>query len=238
MRLIKADHERRLQIPGVPEPVLRPVDIDKSKTGFETLRSLRIYRFDPGSVIDGHAEEDEVMIVLLAGSIELTLIEEGPNPGAQTFTLSAVGDQQKSPCAAYLPPLAAYRLVALSAADVAYARATPLEGPPLRVFYANHADANQPLWEELAYPRLLRIRVLQVTATSDVILTPVTESEDSYEALLHLTTEGIVTVTTSKSAPTQVESWDTVALGPAEHPALHVPNGSSARVLVVLAKPR
>ncbi len=57
----------------MPGLARRPVDIDQSQTGFANLRSLRIYRFDAGSVIDGHAEEDEVFVVVMAGSVELTM---------------------------------------------------------------------------------------------------------------------------------------------------------------------
>jgi hypothetical protein len=220
MKLIKADHNHRLQIPGVPDPVLRPVDIDKAKTGFETLRSLRIYRFDAGSVIDGHAEEDEVMIVLLAGSIELTLIDEEAGGSAQTYTLSAVTEKQGAPCAAYLPPLAAYHLVALTDADVAYARATPADGPPYRVFNA--------LEEEVTYPRLLRLRIVELGAGSTQPL-PATNAE----ALLHIKTNGVVTV-----AGATLASWDTLAIAPGESPVLHVAEGSSALVLIVQAPSR
>ncbi|MEP6645406.1 MAG: hypothetical protein ABJA69_12965, partial [Acidobacteriaceae bacterium] len=88
MKLLKADHNRRLEIPGVPNLVRRPVDIDKSQTGFANLRSLRIYRFDADSVINGHAEEDEVFIVGMAGSVELAMSEHDSIEGARPVTLS------------------------------------------------------------------------------------------------------------------------------------------------------
>jgi len=95
MKLIKPDQDRRIEIPGVPHPVRRPVDIDQSKTGFKNLRTLRIYRFDPGSVIDGHAEEDEVFIIILAGSAELAISAEGKE--YSPITLSAAPSTQSSP---------------------------------------------------------------------------------------------------------------------------------------------
>jgi hypothetical protein len=236
MKLITADHGRRLQIPGVPAPVLRPVDIDKSKTGFHSLRSLRIYRFDAGSVIDGHAEEDEVMIVLLAGSIGLTLIDGQAGGGRETFTLSAVTDQLGAPCAAYLPPNAAYRLVATTGADVAYARATPVDGPPPRVFHAAHAAQGPLLWEELKYPRLLRVRVLLVVAgPEEATVTPLTGSESGLEALLHVRTAGGVGFTGETSG--SLASWDTLAVTPGKSPVLHIPKDTTALILVVLAMP-
>jgi hypothetical protein len=220
----------------VPQPVLRPVDIDMSKTGFDSLRSLRIYRFDQGSVIDGHAEEDEVLIVLLSGSIELTLIDAGPDAKSQTFTLSAADGQHEAPCAAYLPPLAAYRLVAGSEAEVAYARATPADGPPPRVFTANHPASGGLLWEELTYPRMLRARVMKIAAETDVVVAPVPEREAGCEALLHVRSAGIVTFTVAESAPAPIASWDTVAIAPGEPLELKFVQGSSAVVLAILAE--
>jgi hypothetical protein len=235
MKLIPADHNRRIDLPGVPEPVLRPVDIDKAKTGFESLRSLRIYHFDAASAIDGHAEEDEVMIVLLAGSIEITLIDVHSTGSSQTHTLSAVTEQQGAPCAAYLPPHAAYRLLALTGADVAYARATPETGPLARAFYANPNGSVELLWEELTYPKRLRVRVLQVRG--EAVITPIAESESGLEALVHVRAEGDVTVTEAGSSPNPVSSWATVAVYPGERPALQVAKGAFALVLVVLALP-
>ena len=71
------------------QPVQRPVDIDRSQTGFANLRSLRIYRFDKDSVIDGHAEEDEVLIVMMAGSVELTMMDH--NAGDSPAALDSIG---------------------------------------------------------------------------------------------------------------------------------------------------
>ncbi len=251
MKLIKADHDRRLEIPGVPNLVRRPVDIDQSQTGFANLRSLRIYRFDADSVIDGHAEEDEVLIVVMAGSIELTMSENNSPDSQQNsprpFTLSAANDSHSNPCAAYLPPHAAYRLIPRGDAEVAYARATPAVGRPPNVFNSqirsdqvrlDHAGV-AVLFEESTYPQRLRLRLVQIKATQhEIAVTPIAELEDMCEALVHLRTaptERVATIMSTDARTTPLESWDTVSVTPGDHPTLRVAMGSSALVLVVLA---
>lgn len=236
MKLLKPDHHRTIEIPGVPEPVRRPVDIDKAKTGFTTLRSLRIYNFDAGSVIEGHAEEDEVVIVVLNGTIELTLIEHNEAETSQTATVSAPTGPEGKPCAAYLPPEAAYRLKAQTAADVAYARATPANGPK-PTFFKPETQAGHVLWEEENYPKLLRIRLLQIAATDhEVTLSPI--AEGNQEALLYLTTnpqEGSATLAGPDDDPQTLTSWDTIALIAGECPSLRIAKGASAQLLVIEA---
>lgn len=242
MKRIKADHQRRIEIAGVAESVQRPVDIDRSQTGFAALRSLRIYRFDKGSVIDGHAEEDEVLIVMMAGSVELSMMDHDSADSPPPFTLSAAGDAHSDPCAAYLPPAAGYRLVAQSNAEVVYARATPAGGRPSHVFQS-HAVADQSgvtlLLEENNYPRLLRLRLLQITAAQhDISVLPIQKAEDQCEALVHVRTipsEDVATITREPATRTPLASWDTVAVMPGDSPTLTFKAGSSALVLVVLA---
>ena len=242
MKLIKADHDRRVEIPGVPNLVSRPVDIDKSQTGFTNLRSLRIYRFDADSVINGHAEEDEVLIVVMAGSVELTMSESNSGDNPRAFTLSAASDSHSNPCAAYLPPDAAYRLIPRGDAEVAYARATPASGRPPTVFNSHvrldHAGV-AVLLQEAAYAQRLRIRLVQIKATQhEIAVMPIEKSEDVCETLVHVRTvpdEGVATITRADAEPTPLESWDTVAVTPGDRPTLRVAMGSSALVLVVLA---
>lgn len=244
MKLIKADPNRRVEIAGLPVAPRRPVDIDKSHTGFARLRSLRIYRFDVDSVIHGEAEEDEVLIVVMAGSIELTMSGGHSADSSPPVTLTAASGSQGAPCAAYLPPGAAYRLTALSDAEVAYARATPAAGPPPNVFpsQVRKDDAVVAfLLEEAAYPQQLRLRLVQISAgESEIAFTPIGESEDMCEALIHVRTvpaEGVATITraAAKAEPAALESWDTVGVMPGDRPTLHLAMESSALVLVVLA---
>ena len=57
MKLLKPDRETLHEVPGVPGLVRKPVNIDGAALGFTKLRSLRLYQFEAGSVIQGHAEE-------------------------------------------------------------------------------------------------------------------------------------------------------------------------------------
>jgi KduI/IolB family len=240
MKLIKADHHRRLEITGVPNPVQRPVDIDRSQTGFRKLRSLRIYHFDAGSVINGHAEEDEVLIVVMGGTVELTLIDNNSGDSGHPFTVSAASDSPGQPCAAYLPPDTAYRLIPRTGADVAYARATPAGGPPPRIFSSHASPAHEVialLLEEASYPRLLRVRLLQVRPEEhEIAIDPMEEIEEPYEALLHFRTvpeERVATIAEIGAVTVPLTSWDTVAVTSGDHPTLRIAAGSSALVLIV-----
>ena len=68
MKIIDADDTRMIDLPGVG-PCPRPVDIDQGVTGFHRLKSLRIYRFEPGPAIHGDSETDEVFILPLPASV-------------------------------------------------------------------------------------------------------------------------------------------------------------------------
>ena len=243
MNLIKADHDRRLEIPGVPGLVRRPVDIDQSRTGFTALRTLRIYRFDAGSVINGHAEEDEVFIVVIAGSVELTISSNNWPDSQRTFTLEAPDDSHNAACAAYLPPHAAYQLIPRSEADVAYARATPVGRRPPKVFtpqFRTIAPGVTVLFDDTTYAERLRLRLVQIDAQqNEVAFSPVHRSEYMCEALVHVRTvpaEGSATITRTDAAPTLLDSGDTVAVPPGDSPTLRVATGSSALALIVTAE--
>jgi len=115
MQTIAPDFDRMIDLPGVG-PCPRPVDIDQSVTGFADLVSLRIYSFAGQAPIEGEAEDDEVLIVLLDGAAAIAV------SGAQEarFELTVTGTR-----AIYLPPDHHYRLLPQGKADVAYARAKP-----------------------------------------------------------------------------------------------------------------
>jgi 5-deoxy-D-glucuronate isomerase len=111
MKIINADPTRMIDLPGVG-PCPRPVDIDQSVTGFNRLKSLRIYRFAPGATIEGESEEDEVYIVALDGAARMEI--SGAHP------LSAdLGPGR----ALYMTPHHAYRLTPAAQTHVAYSRA-------------------------------------------------------------------------------------------------------------------
>ncbi len=241
MKLIKADFDRRIDIPGVPDAVQRPVDIDKSQTGFASLRSLRIYHFEAKSVIDGHAEEDEVLIVVLSGNIELTMSEHGSENTAASFEMSAVSAGHDHVCVAYLPPNGSYRLIAPSDTLVAYARATPRSGRSPRVF-SSHSRRSQEgvevLLEEAGHAERLRLQLMQINVMGQPIdFTPVQDSEDNCEALVHvrtLSSENSNAVARTDTVTIPLESWDTLAISREEHAAIRITEGSFL-VLVVLA---
>ena len=210
MKLIKPDHNRRLEILGVPGLARRPVDIDRARTGFANLRSLRIYQFDAQSVINGHAEEDEVFVVVLAGSVALRVSEADSTGGSQCFTLSAASSPHREACAAYLPPHSAYRLTPKTDADVAYARATPVGARHAAAFTPSarrNADGATVLLEEDTHAQRLRLRLTEIDARrGDVAFTPVEESESSREALVHVRTvpaEGVASIEAPGAGPTR-----------------------------------
>ena len=72
MQQFASDFSRRIDLEGVG-PAPRPVDIDQKQTGFKTLKSLRIYRFQPGPPILGESEVDEVFILPLTGEIQMAI---------------------------------------------------------------------------------------------------------------------------------------------------------------------
>ena len=240
MILIRPDHHRRIDIPGVPAAVRRPVDIDQSITGFTNLRTLRIYRFDQGSLVEGHAEEDEVLIVVLDGTIELTMIvdpSETPNP----VTLSAPGGSAGLACAAYLPPDAAYKLLPRSDADVAYARATPT-GRRLPLVFSSTGSAGAPgvhlLLEDTTYAERLRFRLVSFhVGENDETFVPIHQNEVMCEGLIHVRTTCPSDIVAAESdfPPIALNSWDTLTARQGESPNLQIAQGSSGLALIVMA---
>jgi hypothetical protein len=239
MKVVKADYERRIELAGVAAPVPRPVDIDQSQTGFSNLRTLRIYRFDSGSVIEGHAEEDEVLIIVLSGSVELTM-SLGSEVGSPV-TLSEASHSQMSACVAYLPPHAAYHLIPLSPADIAYARATTVSSRSPKILPRPVSTGSGDVTlvaDERTYAERLRVRLLQIDASQrKVAFVPISEAEATFEGLIHVrnTSPGAVAMMAEPgSGPTVLDTWDTVSVCPGERPTLSIAGGS-ALVLVVLS---
>ena len=243
MILIKPDPDRRVHIPGVADPVPRPVDIDSSTTGFSSLRTLRIYQFAEGCVIDGHAEEDEVFIFVLSGSIELTIVGVDGQNSSGPMKLGAPDEAEGSACVAYLPPTSAYHLAALETASVAYTRATPSSSAPPQWFFCSAirlASGVNLLWEEFAYAQRLRARILRFNAADeDITFAPIYESEAGYEGLVHVTIHSpdgtIHLLSTPDTVPLALASGDTIAAAPGEQIRLECSRGSVSTVFVFLA---
>ena len=242
MHLIKADHARRVELVGVPGPVPRPVDIDQTATSFKALRTLRIYRFAPPAVIEGHAEEDEVYIVVLTGSVDLVMRSENwPDSGA-SFRLAAANDREAVACAAYLPPHAEYQLTPVVSAEVAYARAKPTgnRAPRILTSAPRVQDAGAVvLWEESTHAERLRCRLVQIDAGfQSVAVTPIRGYEERSETLIHVRMKPAhiaATIESAGSPSTSLESWDTIALAPGSNPTLRISAGSSAVGFIVMA---
>lgn len=152
MQVIAPDFDRTVDLPGVG-PTPRPVDIDGSVTGFSDLASLRVYEFAEGVAIDGEAEEDEVLVVLLAGAVAIAVTGRHE----AEFALDADGDW-----AIYLPPRHHYRLTPLTPATVAYARARPDASAAPRSYAPQGGLLNVE-----DGPERLRLRVMAIEGETD-----------------------------------------------------------------------
>ena len=238
IRLLKPDHARRIELEGVGLAP-RPVDIDQEQTGFRALRTLRIYCFEPPAVIRGHAEEDEVFIVVLKGAIGLTMRSEGWSDSGAHFELREAEAAGATACAAYLPPHAEYALTPHTAADVAYARALPAGARSPAVFSSNriHGYGPQALLDVRTHAERLRLQ-LWLGQTKNAAGELVSWDERAPgEALIHVRTAcaGSVMVDALGMPDVALESWDTVAISPDERPQFRVAPNSSVQGLLVSA---
>ncbi len=243
MKVIAPDHERRYDVPGAPGPARRPVEIDASNTGFTRLRSLRLYRFDTGSVIDGHAEEDEVFVAVTAGAVEMKIgWEDSAVDAVGTYTLSAPSDASAATFVAYLPPRSVYRLTARTTADILYARATPTAFRSPAVFTAT-AFATSPgvttLLDERTHAERLRLKVERVRGGSEQLTLDLPGSTDAgCEALVHVQgspAESVGSVAVGGGSSLRLRSWETVVLPPGEHAAFHPAPGEDLLIITVSA---
>jgi hypothetical protein len=246
MIVIKANQDRTVNIPGVANPVPRPVDIDSSTTGFKSLRTLRIYRFNQGSVIEGHAEEDEVFVIVLAGAVELTIIVD-PATESPVY-LSAPSESGIAACAAYLPPQAAYRLTAQSDADVAYVRATPDGVRSPGIFFPwdkTDIHGTTVLLEEKVHAERLRLLLISMNAQeSEITFDLGSRADNRCESLVFIQstaeTNCVVALARESTAAQSsdcfaLNSWDTLAFPLGSSVNLSVARGSDILALVVSA---
>lgn len=239
-QLFKADHGRRIELEGVG-PTARPVDIDQAQTGFAALKTLRIYHFEPPAVIKGHAEEDEVFIVVLEGEIELQMRSQRWSFSESRFTLEAAGKCKSVACAAYLPPHAEYVLTPRSGADVAYARALPTEAKGPAIFTTvTHPNGvgSQLLLDAEAYAQKLRLQLWYAEASERASdLAPVSGSTAMSETLVHVrsTRTRAISVEANGLSGTMLDSWDTVGLSVGEQASLRLAARASAMSLIVSA---
>lgn len=238
--VLRADPSNKVDLAGVGA-VPRPVDIDASATGFQSLKTLRIYRFAPQGVIDGHAEDDEVIVVVLGGEIELQIRSDGWASSAARFALAAPGHPSGAPCAAYLPAQADYSLTPKTPADIAYARATPTHALPPVLFtpiLRARTESGPDATDVRSPADRLRVQ-LRIIATGDreSVLPLVDDLPVEREALVHVHTASAdaITVGTSSESAVALASWDTLALPAGERPDLRIAPHSNGLLLLVSA---
>jgi hypothetical protein len=223
MRIIPPDHARRIDLPGVG-PCPRPVDIDQAVTGFADLVSLRVYDFAEGSVIEGEAEEDEVLVVLLAGAVSLAVTGAHAGANGAAFTLQAEGDW-----AIYLPPRHHYRLEPMAPATVAYARARPRGAasntPGPRAFAP---VAGVLAIEERA--ERLRLRMIPLAGEVDASA----GLDEGLERLAHVTGPGRVV---AGGTTTDLGAMDTIVLAPGEGARIEADEAGGDLLVVAALRP-
>lgn len=217
MFIVKPDFERRIDLPGAG-PCARPVDIDRALTGFTQLVSLRVYTFVEEAVIDGEAEADEVIIVLMRGRADVTVSSGGRQAGS--FSLCQAGGTR----AVYMPPQASYRLTAAAECDIAYARAAPGDMKlPDTCGFVSAAD---------------RLDIADHALSMDVVIAavragencPLSEDGGSPERLMHVRSNGM----TAAIAGQSISDWDSIVIADGERALLEVETGT-AEILIVSA---
>lgn len=212
MKVIEPDFDRMVDLPGLG-PTPRPVDVDQAATGFSDLRSLRVYDFAADAVVEGEAEEDEVLVVLLGGAA--TLAVSGLYEAE--FTLQADGDW-----AVYLPPRHGYRLSPIAQATIAYARARPSTAFAPRAF----APTRGILTVE-EHAERLRLRLLPLEGETDASA----GLDAGLERLAHLTGPARVSGGSGRELPPA----HTLVLAPGE--AAHVEGEGELLVVAALRPP-
>ncbi len=218
MLIIRPDYERWIDLPGAG-PCPRPVDVDRSRTGFSNLVSLRVYSFARGAVIDGEAEGDEVFVVLMRGEADIAISQGGRQVGG--FSLSLEGGSR----AVYLPPRASYRLTAIADSDIAYARVAPLgtELPKPRAFapIAERLDIiGHATGMDLAFSTLMAGETLGLAADGR-----------SPERFVHLRAADEMRAIIAGES---LGDWDTVALDAGEITIIKIETGA-ADILTISA---
>lgn len=117
-RVVRPDPSRTIQLDGVGD-VSRPVEVGRDATGLDHL-SMRAYDFRAGQVIDGEAEGDEVVIVLLSGCVEIQIVGTDVD---ETYELAGRESPfEAPPHTVYLPPHHRYQLRMDRDATVSYSR--------------------------------------------------------------------------------------------------------------------
>lgn len=211
MLIVRPDFDHQIDLPGAGL-CPRPVDIDRSHTGFSELVSLRVYSFAESVMIAGEAEEDEVFIVLLRGRADVTA------SGGECQSVSFQLQRDRGVRAIYLPPRASYRLSAISDCDIAYARAKPNgeKIPPVLGFIPG-ADRLDIIGHALG----MELVLATVAAGHHAISS---HAASLPERFVHVRSDGEVTATIAGET---MGDWDSVALGSGEDVFLAVHAGTA-----------
>ena len=95
------------------------------------------------------------------------------------------------------------------------------------------------LFQDRVHGECLRLKVLRIAPLNgDTSLQPVEQADGRCEAFVHLQgtpAEMVGSFSRGDAKPLKLQSWDTVALSPAENPVLLVKQGSAVTVIAVLA---
>lgn len=216
MRIIEPDFTRQIELPEVG-PCARPVDIDQSQTGFSDLVSLRVYQFAQRMIIHGEAEEDELFIVLLRGTVDID-VAGGSNA---SFTLLADGGIG----AVYLPPHDRYCLNVRANADVAYARARPVNGKTRDARSFERVDGTLAV---VGYADSFSIASSVPAASEDRVLSQLGNSTG--ERFVHIRTNNSDTL---RVAGQDMHDWQTLAL--ARNEPCHIERVRNYAAILVVA---
>ena len=213
--IVRPDHARTIDLPGAG-PCPRPIDVDRSHTGFTDLVSLRVYSFSEGKVIDGEAEGDEVFIVLMRGAVGINVSQTDGQ--SSSFALGSDGGSR----VVFMPPHAAYRLTAAADSDIAYARAEPVGTtlPATRAFALNGDRL-----DIAGYATGMELSL--TTGATDTLAT----LDQLRERFVHFRSSGGARATIAGEA---MNDWDTAALDAGEMLTLDVAHGA-ADILTISA---
>jgi hypothetical protein len=221
MLIVRPDFARTIDLPGAGL-CRRPIDIDRSRTGFSNLVSLRVYSFAAGVGIDGEAEGDEVFIVLMRGAADIAISQDGRTVGA--FSLRREGGTR----IVYMPPHASYRLTAAADCDIAYARAEP-SGTKLPEVRSFAPDADR--LDVAGHATGMNLALATVRAGEVVGLC---EDGQSPERFVHIRAGDGTTATIGGD---RLGDWDTAVLHDDEMDLIEIETGT-AEILTVSASRR
>jgi hypothetical protein len=128
---IASDPTRRLLIDGAGL-VERPLEVTPELTGW-AAPTARAYTYRAGQVIDGEAEADEMVMLLLRGDVELRA------DGVERRCARA-DPFADAPVVLYLPPGGAYRASVRADSHVLYCRAPAAGRLPARILAPEGGD--------------------------------------------------------------------------------------------------